>query len=120
MMDRHGDAAAKLKDLPIWVRCRADVKPLLLEAGAPRDTRILTQVFHAEDDIAMPVQLSDRAVMSLNTADRRRALPVRYTRYVHAPGPPDPRYSDMIGHASYDLAYRDAALYQWLLRQRKS
>jgi predicted peptidase len=87
-----GDRAAqRLKDLSVWV-------------------------FHAADDVAMPVSLGDDAVAAVNRAARRE--PARYTRYRHAP-PPDPQYNDMIGHASYDLAFRDASLYAWLAVQRR-
>ena len=89
---RPRDAAERLKDLPVWV-------------------------FHAADDSAMPVTYADSAVHALDAA---RATPVRYTRYDRAPPPPDPRYNDMVGHASYDLAYRDAALWTWLLAQRRT
>ena len=85
------EAAERLKDLPVWV-------------------------FHAADDIAMPVHLADGAVRALGSVPRP-AGPVKFTRYDHGPPPPDPQYNDMIGHASYDLAYRDAALYAWLLAQ---
>mmetsp|Transcript_19066 Transcript_19066/g.58684 ORF Transcript_19066/g.58684 Transcript_19066/m.58684 type:complete len:303 (+) Transcript_19066:1059-1967(+) len=87
------DAARRLAGLPIWV-------------------------YHAVDDVAMPVFLADRAVSSMNQAPQR-TTPVRFTRYDHAPAPPDPQYSGMTGHASYDLAYRSAELYAWLLRQRR-
>lgn len=65
----------------------------------------------------MPVSLGDDAVAAVNRAARRE--PARYTRYRHAPPPPDPQYNDMIGHASYDLALRDASLYAWLAVQRR-
>lgn len=42
----------------------------------------------------------------------------RYTRYVKAPGPPDPQYRSMLNHASYDLIYRDPRLWQWALSTR--
>ena len=85
-------AAQRLKDLSIWV-------------------------FHAADDSAMPIELGDGAVAAMNRAGRRE--PARYTRYRRAPPPPDPQYNDMVGHASYDLAFRDASLYAWLANQRR-
>ena len=85
-------AAQRLKDLSIWV-------------------------FHAADDSAMPVELGDGAVAAMNRAARRE--PARYTRYRRAPPPPDPQYNDMVGHASYDLAFRDASLYAWLAAQHR-
>ena len=95
----------------------ADASP----AAARRLARLPIWVFHAADDVAMPVELSDEAVAALNAGDARAsagARAVRYTRYEHAPGPPDPRYADMTGHASYDLAVRDPELAAWLLAQR--
>ncbi|CAE7526104.1 Ank2 [Symbiodinium pilosum] len=50
---------------------------------------------------------------------RRRSGSVRYTRYTIAPAPPDPLYSFMVGHASYDLIYRDPRLWQWALSHQK-
>ena len=85
-------AAQRLKDLSIWV-------------------------FHAADDSAMPIELGDGAVAAMNRAGRRE--PARYTRYRRAPPPPDPQYNDMVGHASYDLAFRDASLYAWLAAQHR-
>lgn len=42
----------------------------------------------------------------------------RYTRYVKAPGPPDPKYRSMLNHASYDLIYRDPRLWHWMFQMR--
>lgn len=42
----------------------------------------------------------------------------RYTRYVKAPGPPDPQYRSMLNHASYDLIYRDPRLWTWMFQTR--
>lgn len=47
---------------------------------------------------------------------------VIFSRYSHAPGPPIEEYAYMIGHASYDIAFRDKVLYQWMkkkVRKRK-
>lgn len=68
----------------------------------------------------MPVILSDAMVDALRAyrSETGDSAPVKYTRYAHAPSPPDPKYHDMVGHASYDLAFRDSALYTWLLDQR--
>lgn len=57
---------------------------------------------------------NDETVQSLK---RRRTGSVRYTRYLAAPAPPDPKYSFMRGHASYDLIYRDPRLWKWALSQ---
>ncbi|CAE7462357.1 Ank2 [Symbiodinium natans] len=50
---------------------------------------------------------------------QRQSGSVRYTRYTLAPPPPDPLYNYMVGHASYDLIYRDPRLWQWALSHRK-
>lgn len=44
---------------------------------------------------------------------------VVYSRYKNAPGPPIPEYASMVGHASYDLAFRDVFLYRWMAKQRR-
>lgn len=49
---------------------------------------------------------------------KRHVGETRYTRYVKAPAPPDPLYRDMLGHASYDLIYRDPRLWTWAFKQR--
>eukprot|EP00658_Telonema_sp_P-2_P037707 TRINITY_DN27114_c0_g1_i1.p1 TRINITY_DN27114_c0_g1~~TRINITY_DN27114_c0_g1_i1.p1 ORF type:complete len:284 (+),score=28.70 TRINITY_DN27114_c0_g1_i1:369-1220(+) len=53
---------------------------------------------------------------------KRRGQPniTRYTRYVRAPGPPDPLYRSMLNHASYDLILRDPRFWEWMLAQRNS
>lgn len=45
-------------------------------------------------------------------------LPLKFVRYDHAPGPPMPEFAELTGHGSYELAFRDAALYTWLLEHR--
>ena len=74
-------------------------------------------IFHGANDRTVPVKYSDDWAEKL-----RRQHPglqeVRYTRYEWAPAPPMPAFSQLTGHASYELAYREAALYEWLLGQR--
>jgi predicted peptidase len=48
---------------------------------------------------------------------QRQAGETRYTRYLNAPAPPDPQYRGMLGHASYDLIYRDPRLWSWAFDQ---
>lgn len=72
--------------------------------------------FHGVNDAVVPVAASDRLVDLLNGL--RRGQSVRYTRYGWAPPPPMPEYASMAGHGSYELAYREGALYGWLLEQR--
>lgn len=72
--------------------------------------------FHAVDDSVIPVHHSDRAVQAL----QKQGSPIKYTRYQTAP--PSIRESDSVrvlqpGHASYELAFSDPALYAWLLTQ---
>ena len=88
--------------------------------------RLPVAVFHAADDVVIPVDASDDAVAALRasgysdhetTAGSHRSSGriVRYTRYDHAPGPPMAEYAHLLGHGSYELAFRDPALYRWLL-----
>ena len=85
--------------------------------------RLPVAVFHAADDVVIPVDASDDAVAALRssgyseerTASHRSGRMVRYTRYDHAPGPPMPEYAHLLGHGAYELAFRDPTLYQWLL-----
>lgn len=72
--------------------------------------------FHGKNDGSVPVDATDRMLDILRGA--RRGQVVRYTRYEWAPPPPMPEYAMMEGHGSYELAYRDTALYAWLLEQR--
>jgi len=41
---------------------------------------------------------------------------LEYTRYLTAPGPPMAEFAHLTGHGSYELAFRDASLYSWLLQ----
>jgi len=50
---------------------------------------------------------------------QRKSGETRYTRYTQAPAPPDPKYRDMLNHASYDLIYRDPRLWAWALQHRR-
>ena len=77
------DAARRLAGLPIWV-------------------------YHAVDDVAMPVFLADRAVSSMNQAPQR-TTPVRFTRYDHAPAPPDPQFAAPRGNIHRGSIRRAAA-----------
>jgi hypothetical protein len=92
--------------------------PSRLKQASERLARLPLWVFHAANDVAMPVDSSDQAVVALNNAEER-SQDVLYTRYDSAPAPPDPKYSDMRGHAAYDLTFRDEALYTWLRSQSR-
>lgn len=72
--------------------------------------------FHGKNDGSVTVEATDEMVELLNGLKRGQL--VKYTRYDWAPPPPMPEYASMEGHGSYELAYRDAALYSWLLEQR--
>ena len=88
-------------------------------------TRLPVAVYHSADDVVIPVFASDKAVAALRalgyeggsggTDDIR---PLRYVRYDHAPGPPIEEFANLVGHGSYELAFRDGELYTWLLSQR--
>lgn len=69
------------------------------------------------DDSVIPVAAADGMVKALAAA-AAQGSEVRYVRYQHAPGPPISEYSALVGHGSYEIAYRDAALYEWLLRHQ--
>lgn len=71
--------------------------------------------FHGANDKVVAVRHSDEMVELLKARSGDRD--VRYTRYDWAPAPPKP-WNSFTGHASYELAYRDPALYAWLLQQR--
>ena len=95
-------------------------------------------VVHAADDSVIAVDESDAMVQAIqgllhsaraeggtklaNEVVRPSSNPpsndhlLRYWRYAHAPGPPMAEYSHLVGHGSYELAFRDPGLYAWLLR----
>lgn len=68
-------------------------------------------VFHSADDSVVPVFESDHMVRLLRQAGNAA---VRYTRYETAPPPPLQEFGNLVGHGSYELAFRDASLYKWL------
>ncbi len=73
-------------------------------------------VFHAADDTVVAVEHSDAAVAALKAAG---ASDIRYTRYEPGLAPPcKTPAKDLPGHASYELAFADAALWPWLREQR--
>ena len=76
-------------------------------------------IYHAADDSVIPVGASDQMAKALVDADAGKStLVLRYVRYEHAPGPPITEFEQLLGHGSYELAYRDEGLYAWLLQQR--
>ena len=62
----------------------------------------------------MASALRDAASAS-GAGGRAEGWQLRYVRYEHAPGPPISEFAGLVGHGSYELAYRDAGLYSWLL-----
>lgn len=64
----------------------------------------------------IPVEASDEMVQLLRSQGRGQQ--VLYTKYAQSPPPPMAQYRHLLGHASYEQAYRDPALYEWLLSQR--
>ena len=84
--------------------------------------RMAVAVYHSADDSVIPVGASDQMVAALtasgySTDEAEGARRLKFVRYQHAPGPPMPEFAHLIGHGSYELAFRDADLYSWLLRQ---
>ena len=82
--------------------------------------RTAVAVYHSADDSVIPVGASDQMVQHLRERGYGApggALALKYVRYEHAPGPPMPEFAHLIGHGSYELAFRDAGLYSWLLEQ---
>lgn len=72
--------------------------------------------FHGANDGSVPVEATDGTIELLRGLGRGQEI--KYTRYEWAPPPPMPEYASMEGHGSYEYAYREAALYAWLLQQR--
>merc|ERR1712070_423332 len=72
-------------------------------------------IVHSADDSVIPVSESDEMFQRLELSGMST---LRFDRYPHAPGPPMPRYAHLIGHGSYEIAFRDTALYDWLLTHR--
>ena len=85
---------------PDLARILSAPDPYLALAGAIDGTPVWA--FHSADDDAVPVTESRSMVAAL----RRVGGNVRYTEY-HG-----------VGHDSWDLAYADAGMVQWLLKQR--
>ena len=81
--------------------------------GRLRRSGTAVAVVHSADDSVIPVSASDVVVESLRSLGH---ADLKYWRYAHAPGPPMPEYSHLIGHGSYEIAFRDQAVYEWLLQ----
>merc|ERR1712070_277910 len=81
-----------LEGLPIWV------------VGWAGDGR------QGNDDFVTALKMQRRLGLNIT----------RYTRYIKAPGPPDPLYSSMLNHASYDLILRDPRFWDWMLHQHNT
>ena len=72
-------------------------------------------IVHSADDSVIPVSASDEMFQRLKLSGMSN---IRFDRYPHAPGPPMPEFAHLIGHGSYEIAFRDTALYDWLLTHR--
>jgi predicted peptidase len=72
--------------------------------------------FHGANDGSVPVSATDGMVEMLRALKRGQS--VEYTRYEYAPPPPMPEYASMVGHGSYELAYREDRLYAWMLEAK--
>ena len=94
-----------------------------------RHDKVAVAIYHSADDVVIPVMAADQAAEALKATGGYRLLPdsqateqhdkgldLLFVRYDHAPGPPMPEFAHLSGHGSYELAFRDAALYSWLLR----
>lgn len=85
--------------------------------------RLPVAVYHSADDVVIPVAAGDEMVAALRRVgygrDGRAGAPsLRVTRYEHAPPPPMAEFAELVGHGAYELAFRERALYGWLLQQR--
>jgi predicted peptidase len=69
-------------------------------------------IYHSADDSVIPVSASDDMASILKIQGHGD---FKYWRPKHAPGPPMPEYSDLIGHGVYEISFRDPDLYSWLL-----
>jgi predicted peptidase len=70
-------------------------------------------IFHAANDVVIPVEAADEMAAALRDAHNNK---FKYTRYPWGPSPPDPRYSSLEGHAVHDLAFVEPDLATWLLQ----
>lgn len=70
-------------------------------------------VWHGSNDAVVPVDLSDELVKRLQELGGK----VKYSRPENAPTPPG--WPDSIGHASWQLAFKDDAVFKWLLEHHK-
>jgi predicted peptidase len=78
-----------------------------------KDNRIW--VFHAEDDSVINVAASDNIVKHLQSSS---CTEIKYTRYEPGIAPPCiTKVKDLIGHASYELAFRDESWWSWIERE---
>jgi predicted peptidase len=80
---------------------------LLVEMDAPNRSEVFAQfplwIFHGDADNVVPVETSRKMVKALRDAGG------------------DPKYTEFpeVGHDSWDLAYRDAELIEWLFAQSR-
>ena len=93
-----------------------DEEAEIAERLAKQDLAV--SVYHSADDSVIPVAAGDAMVEAVRRAAAAASTTApRYVRYEHAPGPPMEEFAHLIGHGSYELAFRDPALYAWLLGQ---
>ena len=72
--------------------------------------------FHGADDSVVDVGLSDVVVDAL----KERGAPVKYTRYAEGLSPPCvTKAKDLVGHGSYELAFKEEGLWEWIEAQRR-
>lgn len=80
-----------------------------------KEEELSVGIIHSADDSVIPVKASDEMARYFNEFGAHKTI--RYDRYKHAPGPPIPEYDHLIGHGSYEIAFRDPSIYTWLLEQ---
>ena len=79
-------------------------------------SRLPIWTFHAASDAAVQVENTDVIVEALKAAGSS----VKYTRYETAPPCVLDSGGEIVGHGSYELAYKDPELWKWLLEQRRA
>ena len=75
-------------------------------------------VFHGADDSVVDVSLSDSVVAALR--ERAAGNSIKYTRYEPGLSPPCiTKAKDLVGHGSYELAFKEKGLWDWLDAQKR-
>lgn len=75
-------------------------------------------MFHAANDVVVPVEQSEEMNSTLFELNHAKGQVVKFTRYASGPAPPGQEFAAMFGHGSYELAFREPSLYNWMLEQQ--